>query len=63
MNNFLRGILEKEKRAQIWIFFISVTYTSCFLGGPCPQNELFNTLIYAMFADLGLTVGSKVIKK
>jgi hypothetical protein len=62
MGNFWRGILEREKRAQVWVFFISVTYISCFVGGPCPQNELFNTLIYAFFADLGITVGSKVVK-
>lgn len=63
MKEFLRGIASKEKRAQLWVFFIGSSYISCFLGGPCVQNALVEVILYAMFADLGLTVGEKVIKK
>jgi len=63
MKQFLRGIAEKQNRAQLWIFFIGSTYISCFIGGPCVQNSLVEVILYAMFADLGLTVGERVIKK
>jgi hypothetical protein len=63
IRNFWGGISQREKRAQVWVFFIAVTYISCFLGGPCVQSGLLEILIYAIFADLGITVGSKVVKK
>lgn len=63
MKQFLRGIASKETRAQVWIFFIGSTYISCFLGGPCVQNSLVEFIILAMFSDLGITVGERIIKK
>ena len=63
MKEFLRGIASKEKRAQLWVFFIGSTYISCFLGGPCPQSSMLEYIILAMFADLGVTVGERIVKK
>jgi hypothetical protein len=61
---FISSFTVKEKRAELWVVFISATFISCVVGGPCNDSSLAEVIVMAMFADMGVTVlkNTKVIK-
>lgn len=64
LRRFISSFTVKERRAEMWVIFISATFLSCVLGGPCNESSLAEMIIMGMFADMGVTVlkNTKIIK-